>query len=369
MLYDLQGAQSIGYRDRGVARYVVELARAIERRAPTAVSTYLLNPDLPLPANIEPLVASGKLRFVDERGVYGAGGDRLHLASLVELDVPLDRLLPPAARAAGVRFTTTVFDLIPLSMPATYLEDPGQRRRYLARMELVRAADGVVAISDFVADDVHRRLGVDRRRIEAIPLVPSAAFVPPVSVDAAVRAVVAAVPGLRPAYVLYTGGSDGRKNLERLVEAWAAMPATLRRRWQLVIAGSLPPLRRNHLEVMAAHLGIEAGGLLCPGFVDEPTLVALNQAAGLFVFPSLAEGFGLPAVEAMACGTPAIVADNSSFVELLPAEARFDASSPAAISAAIQRAWRTSIIRSSRRCSTSAGAWTAGSTWRTSISR
>ena len=49
-----------------------------------------------------------------------------------------------------MRVVTTVFDLIPLGMPATYLEDPGQRRRYLARMELLRGADGIIAISDFV---------------------------------------------------------------------------------------------------------------------------------------------------------------------------------------------------------------------------
>ena len=339
MLYDLQGGQSIDHRDRGVARYVVELALALERRSPGAVSAYLLNPDLPLPGGIEPLVASGKLRFVDEPGVYGRG-DHLHLASAVELSIPLDRLLPPAARSARVRVTATVFDLIPLAIPATYLEDPGQRRRYLARLELLRGAAGVIGISSFVADDVVERLGVERRRVAAIPLVPSAGFVPAPSVDEAVRAAVAAVPGLRSSFVLYTGGSDGRTNLEGLVVAWSRLPPNLRAGWQLVVAGSLPPLQRNHLEVMADRLGIggAAGGFLCTGFVDEATLVLLNQAAGLCVLPSLAEGFGLPAVEAMACGTPTIVADNTAFVELLPAEARFDATSPAAMATAIERA-------------------------------
>ena len=80
MLYDLQGAQSIDHRDRGVARYVVELARALERRAPERVGAYLLNPDLALPSGIEPLVASGKLRFADDPDVY-AGAALLHLAS------------------------------------------------------------------------------------------------------------------------------------------------------------------------------------------------------------------------------------------------------------------------------------------------
>jgi glycosyltransferase involved in cell wall biosynthesis len=324
VLLDLQGAQSVDHRDRGVARYVTELALAAERMgARSPVEAYLLNPDLPLPGNIEPLVASGKLRFVDEPGVYRPGA-RLHLASPIELSIPIDRLLPPAAREAGVRVTATVFDLIPLSMPATYLEDPGQRRRYLTRLELLRAADGLVAISEFVAGDVVDRLGVPAARVRAVPLVAAPAFRP----DATVA---------RERVVLTTGGSDGRKNLEGLLDAWARVPAPARAGWRLVVAGSLPPLFRNHLEVMAGRLGV-GSSFECLGFVSEDELVRWNQRAGLVVFPSLAEGYGLPVMEAMACATLVIAGDNTSIVELLPPELRFDAGSPAAMAEAIARA-------------------------------
>lgn len=322
MLLDLQGAQSVDHRDRGVARYVTELALAYERLgAASPVSTYLLNPDLPLPGGIEPLVASGKLRFVDEPGVYEPGA-LLHLASPVELSIPIDRLLPPAAREAGVRVVCTVFDLIPLAMPATYLEDPGQRRRYHARLELLRSADGLVAISDFVARDVVERLGVPASRVISVPLVASASFSPDPRVA-------------RERIVLTTGGSDGRKNLEGLVDAWGLVPAAVRAGWRLVVAGSLPPLYANHLRVRAD----DSVELL--GFATEQELVAWNRRAGLVVFPSLAEGFGLPVVEAIACDTPVIAGDNTAMVELLPAEARFDATSPVTIAAAIERALRT----------------------------
>jgi glycosyltransferase involved in cell wall biosynthesis len=324
VLLDLQGAQSVDHRDRGVARYVTELALAAERlgdRSP--VEAYLLNPDLPLPGGIEPLVASGKLRFVDEPGVYRPGA-HVHLASPIELSIPIDRLLPPAAREAGLRFTATVFDLIPLAMPATYLEDPGLRRRYLARLELLRAADGLVAISEFVAGDVVERLGVPAARVRAVPLVAAPSFRPDPSVA-------------RERVVLTTGGSDGRKNLEGLLDAWARVPAPARAGWRLVVAGSLPPLFRNHLEVMADRLGAR-DSFECLGFISEDDLVRWNQRAGLVVFPSLAEGYGLPVMEAMACGTPVIAGDNTSIVELLPPAARFDASSPAAMAEAIARA-------------------------------
>ncbi|MDQ3106435.1 MAG: glycosyltransferase family 4 protein, partial [Actinomycetota bacterium] len=336
MLYDLQGAQSTDHRDRGIARYVTELALALDRRSPSAVDAFLLNPDLPLPGGIEPLVASGKLRFVDDPNVYERGSV-LHLASPIELAIPIDRLLPPAARAAQVRVVCTVFDLIPFTMPATYLEDPGLRRRYLARIEVVRSADRVLAISDFVAREVTTQLGVPRSRVVSTPLVPSAGFRPPPSAASAGATARAAIPRLAERFVLYTGGSDGRKNLEGLLEGWARLPERLRSQWQLVVAGSLPPLRRNHLEVMAARLGF-ADTFLTTGFLPEETLIACTQAAQLFVFPSLAEGFGLPVAEALACGTPAIGSDATSIVELLPDDARFDPTSPDAIAAAIARA-------------------------------
>ena len=313
----------------------MELARALEEATPDRVTSYLLNPDLTLPAGIEPLVAAGKLRFVDE--AHYPDGALLHLASPVELSIPLHRLLAPAARRARLRLLVTLFDLIPQAMPEEYLQDPGLRRRYRARVELVRQADHVVAISDHSAAEAVRLLGLDRGRVSKVELAPAPTFRPPRSREAAVEAARAAVAGLERDYVLYTGGSDPRKNVEGLLEAWARLPAPLLERWQLVLACHLPPLRRHHFEVMADQRGF-GRRFLVTGWVSEDTLVALNQGAGLFVFPSLAEGFGLPLAEALACGTPSIGSNRSAVPELLPPEALFEAGDPAATAAAITRA-------------------------------
>lgn len=311
------------------------MARALEEAAPERVAAYLLNPDLALPAGIEPLVAAGKLRFVDE--VDYPGGAILHLASPVELSIPLHRLLAPAARQSRLRLLVTLFDLIPEAMPEEYLQDPGLRRRYRARTELVRQADHVVAISRHSAAEAVRLLGMHPRRVSAVELAPAPAFRPARSRHAAIDAARAAVAGLERDYVLYTGGSDPRKNVEGLLEAWARLPAPLLERWQLVLACHLPPLRRHHFEVMADRHGF-GRRFLVTGWVSEDTLVALNQGAGLFVFPSLAEGFGLPLAEALACATPAIGSDRSAVPELLPPEALFDATDPAATAGAIAKA-------------------------------
>lgn len=338
VLYDLQGAQSVDHRDRGIARYVVELALAIETLAPGRIAAYLLNPGLALPGGIEPLVATKRLRFVDEVGAVPLPDEAiLHLPSTVELAIPLDRLFRPDLRRSSVPLVVTLFDLVQEAMPEEYLEDPGVRRRYRSRLELARQADGVIAISEHTRREATRLLGIPPRRISAVPLVASPAFAPAGSPAESVRAARSALPELWDDFVLYTAGSDGRKNLERLLEAWARLPVRLRSRHQLVVACHLPPLRRNHLEVMAQRLGI-ANGVLLTGFVDEATLVRLNQAAALAVMPSVDEGFGLPVAEALATGTPAIGSDRTSIPELLPPEALFDPTDPSAIAAAITRA-------------------------------
>ncbi|MBW3614996.1 MAG: glycosyltransferase [Actinobacteria bacterium] len=311
----------------------MELARSLEDAAPERVASYLLNPDLALPGGIEPLVAAGKLRFVDEAAY--PDGALLHVASPFELSIPLDRLIPPAARR--LRLVVTLFDLIPEAMPEQYLQDPGLRRRYRARRELVRQADHVVAISRHSAGEAVRLLGVHRDRVSTVELAPAPAFRPPASREAALDAARAAVGGLERDYVLYTGGSDPRKNVEGLLEGWGRLPAAVRERWQLVLACHLPPLRRHHFEVMADQRGF-GRRFLVTGWVSEETLVALNQAAALFVFPSLAEGFGLPLAEALACATPAIGANRTAVPELLAPEALFDASDPDATAAAITQA-------------------------------
>lgn len=335
VFYDLQGAQSLDHRDRGIARYVAELALALEAADPGRVHTYLVNPDLALPSGIEPLVASRKVRHVD--GVEVPAGAVLHLPSTIELAIPLRRLLPPQTMRTPISLVATVFDLVPEAMPDEYLADAGRRRRYRSRLGVLRHADAVIAISQHSAREATRLLGIPPRRLRVVPLVPSATFRPPRDVDAAFVAASGALQGLRRDFVLYTGGSDGRKNVERLLEAWARLPERVRTRWQLVLACHLPPLRANHFRVLGERLGL-GDGFLVAGFVDEATLVHLNQAAALAVMPSLDEGFGFPIVEALACGTPAIGSDRTSIPELLPPEALFDPTDTAAIAAAIERA-------------------------------
>src|SRR5688572_24899228 len=136
VVVDIQGTQSVDHRDRGIARYIVDLAAGLASTAPDTVASFTFNPDLPLPAGIEPLVASGLLIAAPD-AVYDPS-TILHIASPIELAVPFERVLPTAARDAGAAVVVTLFDLIPAVFPDRYLMQPGIRRRYYTRLELVR---------------------------------------------------------------------------------------------------------------------------------------------------------------------------------------------------------------------------------------
>jgi hypothetical protein len=194
VVVDVQATQSASHRDRGVARYTAELAAALWRGSPELVHSFLLNPDLAPPGAIEPLVASGRVEYSD-RGDFTAAR-LLHVCSPIELDVPIARLWPAAAASRGLRLVVTLYDLIPEIFSDRYLEDPGLRRRYRARLELVRAADLVLAISEQTARDAVERLGLSPDRVVVVGAAASDAFARPESREIALAAARAAVAGL-----------------------------------------------------------------------------------------------------------------------------------------------------------------------------
>lgn len=342
VLVDIQGAQSVDHRDRGIARYVLELASALQDAHSSDIRQFLLNPDLPPPGRFEALLATGKVARSDACDIPEKG--ILHVISPYELAVPLSRVWPRFAVSAGLRLVVTVYDVIPEIFSAHYLEDPALRRRYRARHHLVQAADRILAISRTTAADVVEHLGVDPGRVSVVGAAVSESFVRPTSREEAGRAARSAVPGLLEHFVLYTGGMEYRKNVEGLLAAFAALPPPVLADRQLVIACRLTALDRNHLFHRAGALGVQ-DKLLLPGFVPDGVLRLLYQASELFVFPSLYEGYGLPVAEAMACGAPVLAARTPALAELVGEEALFDPRSTGSMASAMGRALTDAGLR------------------------
>jgi glycosyltransferase involved in cell wall biosynthesis len=339
VLIDLVAAQSPSYRGRGIARYATDLAKAMVTRYPDLVSAVAIHPELEPPAGTEDL-SDWVTAQPDWESIAA-----VHLCSVFEPEVPVRLFWPRQASASRAWLAVTVYDLIPDIFPDWYLEDPGLRRRWRCGREVVRVADAVVVPSEATKRDTVDLLGVPAGRISVIGSGTSSIFRPPESRATALAVAQKGVKGLKPGFIVYNGAFNPRKNIDRLLEAYAALPRQLTRKHQLVIFCEVAPLTRNHYLVMAEHLGVK-GRLLLPGFVPEEVMLALFQSAELAVFPSLYEGYGLPVVDSMACGAPTIAGDNSSLREILPAEARFDASDTSAITAALRRALTDEDYRS-----------------------
>jgi glycosyltransferase involved in cell wall biosynthesis len=349
VFFDVQGVQSPAHGERGVARYLTELAKALERRRPGLVSRFLLNADLAIPGTIEPLVATNRFAFNDR--FDPVEGRVYHVGSPFEY-VPIDRLWPPAARAAGLRLVVTLYDLIPELFPEIYLTDAGVLSWYRTRLGLVRRADRVLAISRASAKDAVERLGLSPERVVVVGAGVSERFHPPADHAAALAGLRTGRPAIEPGYLLYTGGIEPRKNIDRLLEAYAALPRELRERHQLVVICRVLPAERAVLARKLRRLGI-AKRVLFPGYVRDEELLLLYQAAELFVFPSLYEGYGLPVAEAMASGAPVIASRTSSLLELVhDDEALFDPLETESIQATLERALSDKGLRARLRRAT-----------------
>jgi glycosyltransferase involved in cell wall biosynthesis len=222
---------------------------------------------------------------------------------------------------------STVHDLAPLLFPGS--KPPDIERSFNTTMaRSVRAATRVICVSHTTARDVERLWDVPRERIRVIPCGVDERFTPG---DAgAARRAVAARLGVEGPFVLHVGSLEPRKGLDVLIEAAAGAP------WRLVLAGS--PGWDGTRTLAAAEA---AGALVLPGVVDED-LLELYRAAEAVAAPARYEGFGIVPLEAMACGTPALIAAGAGALEEVsgPAAIVVAERTPAAWAAAVEAAGR-----------------------------
>lgn len=206
---------------------------------------------------------------------------------------------------------STIHDLSFVTHPECHLE--ANRTHCLkGTVESVLRARRLIAVSQHTARDLSLYLNAHPPLVATIPHGVSARFLQPAS--SADKERVCERYGLQPPFVLTIGSLEPRKNLPALVEAWAALPASLRREYRLVIAGGRGWLNSN---IYRRIKELEtADSVALPGYVADEDLPALYQSAIVFAYPSLYEGFGLPVLEAMASGVPVLTSASSSLEEL-----------------------------------------------------
>lgn len=379
IVIDLQAAQA-GSRARGIGRYSLSLALAMARNRGEheiliALNGYLPDTIGPIRAAFEGLLPAENIRVwkalapVAQDDVRNDGRRRAaeqireaFLASLrpdvVHVSSLMEGLTDDAVTSIGHRpwpFPTavTLYDLIPYVHRQAYLHHPIALAWYLGKIEHLRRADLLLAISESSRREGVGCLGLPDHRSVNISADADAHF-RPMDVSAESERAIRLKYGLRRPFVMYTGGIDLRKNIEGLIRAYAKLPAALRQGHQLAVVCTVQDSGRRALEETAARLGLGADELILTGFVPDEDLPVLYNLCALFVFPSWHEGFGLPALEAMRCGAPVIGADKTSLPEVIGwEEALFDPHSDAAMAASIERGltdedFRRSLLRHGR---------------------
>ncbi len=335
----------------GIGRYVVNLARAMAPLLKGDEHLILLrDPAHPSPWDVVALAGEGieivdvpcspfslRQQWVIPRVLRHRQADLYHTPYY---------LMP---YRTGVPTVLTVYDLIPLLFP----EHVSRRARWLFRWTMalaLRSATHVLAISQNTLNDLQKVFSIPPEKTTFVPLAPDPIFFPrsPVEVEAVRRKYA-----LPETFVLYVGSNKPHKNLVRLIEAWSHLTQyTIRNtfyalRFTLVIAGVWDS-RYPEARLLAEARGLETIRWLGP--VPEADLPALYSAATVFVFPSLYEGFGLPVLEAMACGTPVACSDTSSLPEVVgDAALTFPPTNPQAIAGSLARLLQDADLRAELR--------------------
>ncbi len=219
----------------------------------------------------------------------------------------------------GTPTVVTVHDATAERMPSLIFRDWRAHARWAIKQRAaIRGAAAVVTVSTSASREVALALPVREERIHVISEAPDPVFHPVPIVD---RGVVLAQFELRPEdrYLLYVGGISPHKNLETLVTAFEAVSSS-RPDVRLLVVGDLtddPYL--SSVDALRRRLAGSPVGdrISLTGYVEDPELAVLYTSAVATVIPSKAEGFGLPAAESLACGTPVVASDIPALRELL----------------------------------------------------
>jgi len=209
----------------------------------------------------------------------------------------------------------TVCDLSVLRYPESH---PEQRVAWFKRgfLPAIGRADRVITISHYVKQEIVDLLGVDPALIEVTHLAAGEQF-RPVGPEAVERVLQAR--GLPRQFLASVGTVEPRKNLPVLLRAYAKLPQELREAYPLVIVGMQGWVGDSSHYQDTARLAGELGvseKIVFAGYLPDDELPSIYSGATAFIFPSLYEGFGLPPLEAMACGTPVVCTNASSLPEV-----------------------------------------------------
>lgn len=214
----------------------------------------------------------------------------------------------------GVRVISTVYDIIPYVMKDKYLSDKNTYNWYMKCIENLRWSDELFVISESVKTDLVKHLNFNPDHIQTIWGGVDGRY-RIIDISNIEKSLLLDKFGITKPFIMCTGGEDGRKNLDGLIRAYALLPDNLKNSYQLVVVCKLSENGMAKLKTVAQSQNVEKN-VIFTNFVSDEELLKFYNLAEFMAFPSKYEGFGLPIVEAWACGTPVLTADNSSLKEI-----------------------------------------------------
>jgi len=365
IVIDMQGAQSES-RFRGIGRYTMSFTQAIVRNRGDHEIILALNglfPDTiePIRAAFDSLLPQENIRvwYAPEpvRDLESANEGRREVAEIIR-EAFLASLQPDIIHITSLfegfvddvvtsigRFdqhtpvSVSLYDLIPLLNPQKFLDpNPLYKKNYLSKLDYFKKASLYLAISEFTLQECRSHLPcVDEHGINVSTAIES--HFKPLNLEKETVENLKQKFGITRLFIFYTGGADDHKNLPRLIEAFAALKPDIREKYQIVFGGRIPEGNRSLLRHHAKSCGLKPDDTLFTGYLSEDELLSLYNTCRLMAFTSWHEGFGLPVLEAMSCGTPVICGNRSSLPEVIGLdEAMFDPFDVKAISAKMSQA-------------------------------
>ena len=365
IVIDMQGAQTES-QFRGIGRYTMGFAQAVvrnkgEHEIILALSGLFPHTIEPIRAAFDGLLPQENIRvwhapgpvsgndvlnttrrevaeLIREAFLASLCPDIIHVSSLFEDDV----LTSIGRLDDHTPVTVTLYDLIPALNPDQFLMDPNYRACYERKLDCLKRAKQLLAISEHTKQEGLKYLEVDAKHIVNVSTAIGPEF-KPIEVDVIAKEKLFRKNEIVKPFVLWVGASDPHKNLPRLIEAWSKLPIEVRKSHQLLLVGKI---NKEEIRRVARRQGLRDVELLFGNYLSDDELIQLYSLCKLFVLPSLHEGFGLPALEAMACGAPVIGSNTTSLPEVIGlAEALFDPFNVEAIRDKLEKALGDDIFR------------------------
>lgn len=207
----------------------------------------------------------------------------------------------------------TVHDAVPLMYPQ-WVSPRLRTLKNRVQRNAVSKADHVIAVSHFSVTELVQYFGLDARRISVVHSGVSASWL--VAPDSQAVAATIAANRLQPGYFLFVGTLQPRKNIERILAAYLGLPQSMRNERQLVIVGRAGWQCEELVRRITAAIQHGERVVWLQDVHGAEALRHVYAAAGMLVFPSLYEGFGIPVLEAFACGVPVITSNATSLPEV-----------------------------------------------------